>query len=105
MQPAGGAPDGEVEDYEVMIEGLDLTLTKNDGDVTAIPDDTIAYTLDYANAGSADATGVVITETVPAGTTFDAGESTAGWIAAGGGSTRLPSRHSAAARTDRWRLP
>ena len=40
----------------------------------------ITYTLSYANNGNQDATGVVLSDTVPAGTTFNAGASTAGWV-------------------------
>jgi uncharacterized repeat protein (TIGR01451 family) len=57
----------------------DLSLTKSDGGATVAPGGTVAYTLTYANSGSIGATGVVITETVPANTTFNAGASTAGW--------------------------
>jgi uncharacterized repeat protein (TIGR01451 family) len=57
----------------------DLAITKDDGDVTVEPGDTITYTLEYANNGDQGATGVEITDTVPEGTTFDAGASTPGW--------------------------
>jgi len=40
---------------------------------------TISYTLVYSNVGTAPATEVVITETVPADTSFVADESSAGW--------------------------
>jgi uncharacterized repeat protein (TIGR01451 family) len=36
--------------------------------------------LSYVNNGNQDATGVVLSETVPANSTFDAGASTAGWV-------------------------
>ncbi len=64
----------------------DLQLTKSDGGVSAQPGGTIAYTLNYANSASAtqEAASVVITETVPANTTFNAGASTAGWSCANG---------------------
>jgi uncharacterized repeat protein (TIGR01451 family) len=58
----------------------DLSLTKSDGGASVAPGGTVAYTLTYANSGNRGATGVVITETVPANTTFNAGASTAGWI-------------------------
>ncbi len=57
----------------------DLTLAKSDGGATALPGGTITYTLAYANVGGQSATGVALTETVPAETTFNAGASTAGW--------------------------
>jgi uncharacterized repeat protein (TIGR01451 family) len=57
----------------------DLSVTKSDGGASVVPGGTITYTLTYANAGNRGATGVVLTETVPANTTFNAGASTAGW--------------------------
>lgn len=57
----------------------DLVIVKSDGGVTAEPGDTVVWTLDYENAGNQDATGVTISETVPADSIFDAGASTAGW--------------------------
>ena len=60
--------------------GVDLQITKSDGGVTVEPGDTITYTLAYTNAGTGGATGVVLTETVPANTTFNPGASTAGWV-------------------------
>ncbi|MCB0063606.1 MAG: DUF11 domain-containing protein, partial [Caldilineaceae bacterium] len=49
---------------------IDLSLTKDDGGVTAEPRDTIVYTLRYRNKGNQTANGVTITEQVPANTTF-----------------------------------
>ncbi|HKV13187.1 MAG TPA: hypothetical protein VJ725_33920, partial [Thermoanaerobaculia bacterium] len=57
----------------------DLSITKSDGGASVAPGNTITYTLTYGNTGSTGAAGVVITETVPANTTFNAGASTAGW--------------------------
>ena len=77
---AGGVNDYRATASEIVtVNGSDLTLTKDDGDVTVIPGDTIAYTLTYTNTGNQGATGVVLMETVPGGTSFDAGSSTAGW--------------------------
>jgi uncharacterized repeat protein (TIGR01451 family) len=58
----------------------DLSLTKSDGGASVAPGGTVAYTLTYANAGPAGATGVVLTETVPANSVFNPGASTAGWV-------------------------
>lgn len=61
----------------------DLSVTKSDGATTTQPGGTVAYTLNYANATGnnlQNATGVVLNETVPANTTFNAGASTAGWV-------------------------
>ncbi|MDA0246194.1 MAG: S8 family serine peptidase, partial [Chloroflexi bacterium] len=58
-----------------------MEFAKSDGDVTAEASDTITYTLTYTNSGDTGATGVWITETVPANTTFNATASSAGWTA------------------------
>src|SRR5690625_2742390 len=80
-------PDDNEDDETTPVEiGPDLVITKTDGGVTAAPRDTVVYTLDYENAGSQDATGVEITETVPDHTTFDAAASDAGWTCTPDGS-------------------
>ena len=48
----------------------DMALTKDDGGVTVMPGEVLTYTLTYTNNGDEGATGVKITETVPANTTF-----------------------------------
>ena len=57
----------------------DLTLTKSDGRDGAVPGKNLTYTLSYANAGHQDATGVVLTDTLPTGTTFDPADNP-GWV-------------------------
>jgi len=49
---------------------IDLTLAKSDDDLVAEPGDTIVYRLTYRNTGNQAAAAVVITEQVPANTTF-----------------------------------
>lgn len=49
---------------------IDLSLTKDDGDIIAEPGDTIVYTLRYRNLGTQTATDVFLTEQVPANTIF-----------------------------------
>lgn len=61
----------------------DLVITKTDGDTTSVPGGVVVYTLTYSNVGDQDATGVVITETVPTYSTFNAGASSAGWSCIG----------------------
>jgi len=56
----------------------ELSLIMDDGVDDVEPGDTISYVLTYTNTGG-DATGVVITETVPANTTFDAASSDLDW--------------------------
>jgi uncharacterized repeat protein (TIGR01451 family) len=57
----------------------DLSITKSDGDITSGPGQVIVYTLDYANMGNQNATGVIVTETVPDYATFLPASSSAGW--------------------------
>lgn len=61
----------------------DLSISKSDGGVTGSPGGTLVYTLSYADSFT-DAPGVVISETVPANTAFNAAASTAGWSCADG---------------------
>ncbi len=60
----------------------DLQIVKDDNITSILPGGSITYTLTYSNIGGQTATGVVITETVPANTTFDAGASDAAWVCA-----------------------
>ena len=62
----------------------DMAVTKTDGGITSGAGMPIPYTIGYSNVGRRNAAGVVITETVPANTTFDAAASTAGWSCANG---------------------
>lgn len=86
-------PSGALNDYNVTrtatatVTGVDLAITKTDSPLTtAIAAQVNHYTVGYGNNGNVTATGVVITETVPVGSTFNSGESTAAtWLAVGGG--------------------
>jgi uncharacterized repeat protein (TIGR01451 family)/uncharacterized repeat protein (TIGR02543 family) len=66
----------------------ELSLSKEDGGEAVEPGGTISYTLTYTNAGG-DATGVVITETVPVSTSFNATASDPGWVCESDGSCTL----------------
>ena len=63
-----------------------LTITKTDNLFTTTPGSLLTYVLDYNNIGTQTATGVQITETVPANTTFLPGSSTVGWVCLPGNS-------------------
>ncbi|MCS6879953.1 MAG: isopeptide-forming domain-containing fimbrial protein, partial [Chloroflexaceae bacterium] len=76
-------PDVDGSD-DLTIVATDLELTKSDGGASAEPGAAITFILSYRNVGNQDATGVVLTETVPANTSFDATASTAGWSCANG---------------------
>jgi uncharacterized repeat protein (TIGR01451 family) len=53
------------------IQQADLTLSKSDSPDPVTAGQTLTYTLSITNNGPSDATGVVITDTLPAGVTFN----------------------------------
>lgn len=59
---------------------VDLKIDVSDGDATATPGGSLVYTVNYANAGGGDATGVVIRQVLPAFTRFDEAASSTGWV-------------------------
>jgi uncharacterized repeat protein (TIGR01451 family) len=73
------AADNSASDTTPVTAAPDMQISKTDGGITVKAGGTITYTLSYTNAGNQNATGVVITETVPANTSFKASGSTAGW--------------------------
>ncbi len=83
-------PGGALNDYAaattapVTVSGTDLTITNSDGETESTAGVVRTYVLGYENVGNATATGSTITETVPAGTTFNAPASTAGWSCSDG---------------------
>ncbi len=60
-------------------EQVDLGLSKTEGGITIKPGVTVPYKLSYINKGNLPASGVVITDTVPAYTTFNPDESSPRW--------------------------
>ncbi|MBN2554808.1 MAG: DUF11 domain-containing protein [Anaerolineales bacterium] len=68
--------DNDIDDINA---APDLTIDKDDGIDIIAEGSTLNYTLTYQNVGDQDATGVNITDVVPANTTFNAAASTAGW--------------------------
>jgi uncharacterized repeat protein (TIGR01451 family) len=62
-----------------LVAAPDMQISKSDGGVIVKAGGTITYSLSYTNAGNQGATGVVITETVPANTSFKVSGSSAGW--------------------------
>jgi RHS repeat-associated protein/uncharacterized repeat protein (TIGR01451 family) len=61
----------------------DLEIAKSDGGLIALPNDTILYSIPFTNTGGQMATGVIISDTVPEHTTFDADASSPGWAQVG----------------------
>ncbi|HYN87493.1 MAG TPA: Calx-beta domain-containing protein, partial [Ardenticatenaceae bacterium] len=78
-QVDGNPADNTESETTPIIAAPDLQVTKSDGGISAEPGGTITYTVIYTNTGNQGATGVVLTETVPGDTTFNAGASSAGW--------------------------
>ena len=66
--PVEGCSTGEDDDD--LDAAPDLTVVKDDDGITVDLGGQVTYTIDYANTGDQDATGVVLTETVPTGSTF-----------------------------------
>jgi uncharacterized repeat protein (TIGR01451 family) len=78
-------PDTPVDDDPTVTPvqaAPDLVISKSDGLTTAVPGDTLIYAITYSNSGTRNATGAVITETVPLHTTFSAAGSSSGWSCA-----------------------
>jgi uncharacterized repeat protein (TIGR01451 family) len=71
--------DGQGQGTIVNDDTMDLEITKEDGGVTASPNEKILYDLAYRNVGGATARQVRLTEVVPDHTTFDFSSSTAGF--------------------------
>ncbi len=69
---------------DVTVVAPDVALSKDDGQSTAYAGALLIYTLQVSNVGQALAPGVVINETVPAYTAFNAGASTSGWSCSDG---------------------
>jgi len=82
--PDANPDDNAASDVTPVEAAPNLQISKNDGDVTVEPGQTINTTLTYVNIGNQDAAGVVLTETVPANTTFNANASDTGWDCADG---------------------
>jgi len=57
-------------DTDLVGAAPDLTVTKDDGLDGAYPGDTITYDIVVTNVGDQDATGVTVTDTLPAGVSF-----------------------------------
>ncbi len=68
---SGGLNDyADLDEETIIFSGVDLTLVKTDGGAAAQPGDVVSYTLTITNVGNITATSVIITETIPAHTSF-----------------------------------
>jgi uncharacterized repeat protein (TIGR01451 family)/fimbrial isopeptide formation D2 family protein len=74
----------EATDEDVVDATPDLTVTKTDGQETALVGETLTYVLTVGNVGDQDATGVLVTDLLPEGTSFvsasDGGTAAAGEV-------------------------
>ena len=61
-----------------VVAGADLSVTKSDSPDPVLVGDPLAYTVTVANNGPAEATGVVLTDTLPADVTFGSASPTQG---------------------------
>jgi uncharacterized repeat protein (TIGR01451 family)/CSLREA domain-containing protein len=73
--PVGGACDIGAFEFT---PGVDLALTKTDGDDCADRDDILNYVITVVNNSTDDATGVTVTDTLPTGVTFVSANASAG---------------------------
>ena len=58
----------------------DLAITKTDNDAEVIAGESVTYAIEVTNNGPSQATGVVVTDAVPAGTSFDPSGSTSSCV-------------------------
>ena len=72
-----------------------LLITKDDGKTSTGSGDVLIYNIKYGNIGNQEATGVVITETVPENSTFEPSFSDNGWICDNGGNAGANCRYVA----------
>ncbi|MBB5208051.1 beta strand repeat-containing protein [Chiayiivirga flava] len=67
-----GDPDGSnnsATDTDTLLQQADLSITKTDGVLTAVPGGSVTYTITASNAGPSNATGAAVADTFPASQT------------------------------------
>ena len=67
------------QDIDYLRARPNLVIAKGDGGISVIPGQGYRYTIIYGNTGDQDATGTLLTETVPENTLFENSLSTPGW--------------------------
>ncbi|CAG0931401.1 Collagenase ColH [Thermoflexales bacterium] len=73
-------PANNIASDTTLVEAApDLVVVKSDADLLAVAGGLVTYTVTFSNTGTQTASGVVLTETVPAVTAFNAVASSAGW--------------------------
>ncbi len=80
----GGAPSTDSDlTATPLLANPDLRLVKSDSGINGLPGGLVSYALTFSNLGDQDATGVVLSETVPDHTSFNPEASAPGWNCAG----------------------
>ena len=74
--------DNQASDDTPLDAAPDLSIGKDDGGASAIPGQLVTWSLPVVNGGDQEATGVQVTDTVPANTVFAPAASTPGWACA-----------------------
>ncbi|MBL8776714.1 MAG: DUF11 domain-containing protein [Acidimicrobiales bacterium] len=70
--PADANPDNDTDtDTDEIDAAPDLSVIKDDGETVASPGEQLTYTLTVTNRGDQGASGVALTDVLPAGVTFD----------------------------------
>lgn len=72
-------------DYQVALSGTNLAITQSDTPDPVSVASSLAYSLTASNTGPDDATGVTVTDTLPAGVTFQSASATQGSCSQAGG--------------------
>lgn len=90
VDPDGG--NNTATDTDTLTPTADVSITKDDGVGTAVPGQTVTYTITAANAGPSDAPGTVVSDTFPAALTGV----TWSCVAAGGATCPTPATGSGA---------
>lgn len=83
-QTGGVVQEAEAFEETPLVAAPDLFVAKDDGGAVARPGDVVVYEVRYGNDGDQDASGVVLSETVPEHGVFEAAGSTPGWSCAPG---------------------
>lgn len=85
----GGTNTNSASDTDTLNAAPAFVISKTDSDDSVAPGDVVIYAINFTNSsvtGNQDATGVILTETVPIGATFNQSASTAGWAETSSGS-------------------
>ncbi|MGH2595871.1 MAG: DUF7507 domain-containing protein [Actinomycetota bacterium] len=88
--PDPNAANDSATDVDALSSSADLSIVKTDAPDPVTVGGTLTYTLVVTNNGPADATGVTVTDTLPAGVTFGTATPTQGSCAQGAGIVTCP---------------